>query len=123
MGKAILYHITAASNIESILEEGLIPNKTMGLTRRADQKPVVWLTDDGLWVARFQAGYTWCEENEAHALKIDVSSYKELLHAKISFGWLMPKVCAHEFYIEGPIAPEHILSHSPLSLKEILEVI
>ena len=48
-----LYHVAKANTVENILNEGLIPCKTKGITT-INPKPVVWLTDNPKFILETQ---------------------------------------------------------------------
>jgi hypothetical protein len=110
----ILYHITPAKNLNSILKQGLIPNAGKGLT--SDQKrKYIWLTDKPDYVLTQQAGTEWIKRFKPYILTVNIEPYREQLKAYITWAWDIPKVCPHEFFIESSI--------SSLDITNIEEVI
>jgi len=100
-----LYHVAKACTVENILNEGLIPCKTKGITT-INPKPVVWLTDNPKFILETQCGTRWIEQHQPKVIAVDVSSFKEEIGAKISWATGKPVICPHEFWSKIPIPAE-----------------
>ena len=106
-----LFHITPGHNIHSIVQNGLIPNGSRGLNSKKDAKPVVWLTNNVEYILKEQAGERWVMQNEPWIITINADPYISVLKAKIAWAWESPRVCEHEFFIEGIVKPNHVINY------------
>jgi hypothetical protein len=70
----ILYHITKAENIESIMEKGILPSFKKGITTGSTKHTQVFLTNDINKVIETQIGDSW--QNEIAILKVEVDNIK-----------------------------------------------
>jgi RNA:NAD 2'-phosphotransferase (TPT1/KptA family) len=96
-----MFHITAEKNLKSILEKGLIPKHSKGLTCGDDAKPVVWLTDNPQYILDVQCGSKWIEDNKPVILEVDCKKLD--IKQRISYHKVPAVVCKHEYYYEGTI--------------------
>jgi hypothetical protein len=96
-----MFHITAEKNLSSILEKGLIPRYTKGLTCGGDAKLVVWLTDNPRYILDVQCGSKWIEENKPIIIEVDCNGLD--IKQRISYHKVPALVCKHEYYYEGII--------------------
>ena len=118
-----LYHITNKQNINSILENGIIPFKEIGFTKKSNREmrkrdlikhygydDFVYLTDDVLFLAKTQLIKSMYDSLCVIELK-DGLDVKELLASPKGYN----VVCSHEFVFRGTIHPSEIKEIYPLS--------
>ena len=97
----MIFHITAKKNLSSILEKGLIPGYTKGLTCGDDARPVVWLTDNPRYILDVQCGSKWIKKNKPVIIEVDCDGLD--IKQRISYHTVPAVVCRHEYYYEGAI--------------------
>lgn len=69
----ILYHMTPKRNLESILNNGLLPGYSKGLYIYGNKKlNKVYLTNNVLKIVSIQSGYEWIKDNDVIILEIDI---------------------------------------------------
>lgn len=94
----ILYHMTHAHHLPSILTEGLIPGRKAGFcgwSRR--NKKTIYLTDSPRYIIKHQSPPWWCKKNNIHVLSINTID----LNIQRSWKWYH----GHEFVYEDGIIP------------------
>lgn len=101
---SVLYHVTPQAYLQSILTEGLIPGKKIGLSKYTDQTHLVWLTDDYEYILKTQAGSKWIEENNPCILIVDVANL--VIHKKVTNAYADGlRAVPHEYYSWDAIEP------------------
>jgi hypothetical protein len=122
--KDILYHITKAEYIPSILTHGLLIHYSVGLTRRGDQKgKCVFLTDKPHFIFHNQMGENFWKNNGLAIISVSVEGLQieEITYIR----WQTPHentylcISEHEYRCLSNVPKENILSinYIPVTLK------
>jgi hypothetical protein len=72
-----LFHVTKLKHEESIMLNGIIPQKRAGLTKPDFRKKegwnkIVWLTNDPMRIVNTQCGYTYAKKYQFIAVEVEI---------------------------------------------------
>lgn len=105
-----MFHITPATNLQSILNKGLLPGYRKGLTTQQEHS-AVWLTDDVEYVLYKQAGMHWIKKYKPIVFEID--TIELVVEQYMARCYETPQICPHEFFVVGSIATKFIRIQHP----------
>ena len=103
-----LWHITRKSNISSILIHGIIPSFGEGITTpffRNKNSKFIFLTNDPVYILKFQCGEKWCKEHHPYILEIDIEDLDVLRYSSSNI----------ECVVYKPIPPSKIKKIIPFN--------